>query len=279
MIDKEKLQVSIVIINYNTFELTCNCIQSIYDKTKEIEFEIILIDNASTENPPEDFLKRFPKIILIKSKVNLGFSKGNNLGISNSNAEYILLLNSDTVLLNDAISICYQKINTNDSIGIITSKLLSVDGSIQHQCHKFETISLKLIELLRIHKLWSKEKRSEKLLNGYFNHEQEMVVDRIWGTFFMFSKNILKSFPDKKLADRFFMYGEDNEWCYQLDKYTSQHILYWPDAEVEHLIGGSKFNEISNSKKNDVILANKKIYLQDYYGVLKTRLLLLLNRI
>jgi len=275
----KEIQVSIIIINYNTFDLTCNCIQSIYTKTIGVSFDIILVDNASTERKPEDFVKIFPKIKLVKSKVNLGFSKGNNLGISKSKSKTVLLLNSDTILINDAVSICYSKINSENSIGIITAKLLSKDGSIQHQCHKFETISLKLIELLRIHKFWSNAKRSNKLLNGYFNHEEEAIVDRVWGTFFMFKREILNAFPEKKLAERFFMYGEDNEWCYQLNKYTQLKILYYPIAKVEHLIGGSKFDELSRLKKNNVILTNKKVYLSEYYGLFKTKILFLLNRI
>src|ERR1700722_7652798 len=96
--------VSIIIINYNTFELTKNCIESVRFKTT-IPYEIILVDNNSTERPADEFKNLFPDIKLVKSKVNCGFSKGNNLGIEVAQGDYILLLNSDTILLNNAIDL------------------------------------------------------------------------------------------------------------------------------------------------------------------------------
>ena len=261
---------SIIILNYNTFEMTCNCIHSVLEKTKGWSIEIILVDNASTERNADDFLVRFPEIKLIKSEQNLGFSKGNNLGISRAKGTVLLLLNSDTILLNDAVSICAEELMKREEIGIITCKLRFPNSDIQHQCRRFERISLLLVELLRIHKLWSKSKRAKVLLNGYFDHETEIIADRIWGTFFMFKREILNEFPENKLADRFFMYGEDNEWCYQLAKFTSKNILYFPKAEVEHLMGGSKYGSEISKEKMETIQRNRKIYMNQYYGKLKT---------
>ncbi len=269
---------SIIILNYNTFEMTCNCINSVLEKTKDWSIEIILVDNASTERNVDDFLVRFPEIVLIKSEQNLGFSKGNNLGIARAKGSILLLLNSDTILLNDAVSICAEELMKREEIGIITCKLRYPNGDIQRQCRRFERISLRLIELLRIHKFWSKSKRAKVLLNGYFDHETEIVADRIWGTFFMFKKEILNEFPENKLADRFFMYGEDNEWCYQLAKFTSKKIVYFPKAEVEHLMGGSKYGKEISKEKMETIHRNRKIYMNQYYGKFRTRILDFLKR-
>jgi len=271
--------ISIIILNYNTFEMTCDCIQSVIDKTKNTNYEIIVVDNASSNCNPDNFLIRFPQINLVKSDVNLGFSKGNNLGIENSEGSVILLLNSDTILINDAISECFNRLIKEDEIGIITCKLLFPNGDIQHQCRPFDTISLNLTERLRIHKLWSIEKRSRRLLGGYFDHKTEMICDRIWGTFFMFKKEILNSFPKNKLSDQFFMYGEDNEWCYQLRRYTNKKILYLPTAEVTHIMGGSKFNKSESPEKLAIINQNKKKYMSEYYGSFKTKVLFFLQGI
>src|SRR5690554_2468588 len=221
-----KIEVSIIIINFNTYQLTCECIESILDKTKGVSYEVILVDNDSKECNPDLFKEKFPFITLIKSKKNLGFSKGNNLGIENSKGDVVLLLNSDTVLVNDAISICYNRLIKEKEIGVITSKLIYPSGIIQQQCRKFESLTTLLIEQLRIHKLWSKEKRGKKMLGFYFDHQTEVNPDMIWGTFFMFKREILTCFPENKLAETFFMYGEDHEWCYQLKTFTDYHILY-----------------------------------------------------
>ena len=95
--------VSIIIINYNTFELTSQCIASVEEQTKGIAYEIILVDNASKECSPQQFTAKFPTIHLIESSVNLGFAGGNNLGIAAAQGDVILLLNSDTKLINNAV--------------------------------------------------------------------------------------------------------------------------------------------------------------------------------
>src|SRR6187551_458695 len=97
------MDVSIIIINYNTFDLTSNCIRSVVEQTKNVSYEIILVDNASVEKDAVEFSNIFPQIVLVKSSTNLGFAKGCNLGIEHSKGDYILLLNSDTVLVNNAV--------------------------------------------------------------------------------------------------------------------------------------------------------------------------------
>src|ERR1700679_2214851 len=96
------MELSIIIINYNTFGLTCNCIQSIYDKLTDVEYEIVLVDNASVECDPNLFKEKFSGITLVINPVNTGFTGGNNTGIEYSKGEYLLLLNSDTELINNA---------------------------------------------------------------------------------------------------------------------------------------------------------------------------------
>ena len=96
------MQLSIIIINYNTFTLTCNCIRSIHEKLTGLSYEIVLVDNASVERDPNEFKALFPDIVLVASKENTGFTGGNNLGLKHASGEYILLLNSDTELINNA---------------------------------------------------------------------------------------------------------------------------------------------------------------------------------
>lgn len=272
-------EVSIIIINYNTFALTCNCIASIYEKTQEISVEIILVDNKSTECNPDLFLGKFPQIKLIKSNENVGFSGGNNLGVAQAEGNVILFLNSDVVLINNAIDLAYKKLTTSPDIGVITCLLQYEDDSIQCQCRRFETISLKLVELFRIHKLlWSPQKRAVRLLSSYFNHKTEMIVDRIWGTFFMFKREVLEKLPNNKWSDKLFMYGEDDEWCYQLRRYTNYSILYYPEAKIIHFLGSSEFGRGNPPEKMKIIMQNKKMVMNEYYGVFKTKILFLIDK-
>src|SRR5258708_6435494 len=125
------MQLSIIIINYNTFQFTCNCIQSIHEKLIDVEYEIVLVDNASVECDANLFKEKFPDINLVISKINTGFTGGNNLGIENSKGEYLLLLNSDTELINNAPKICLDYIRQHKEVGMVTCQLLYPNGKIQ----------------------------------------------------------------------------------------------------------------------------------------------------
>ena len=154
------MQLSIIIINYNTFQLTCNCIQSIKEKLHDLTYEIILVDNDSSECDPNLFLKKFPDIRLIVSAENTGFTGGNNIGIAKAKGEYILLLNSDTELINNAPKICYDYMQQHPEVGMTTAQLIYPDGKIQYNCRRFRTISWELLEIFRFIFCYQKERKS-----------------------------------------------------------------------------------------------------------------------
>lgn len=223
--------VSIIIINYNTFQLTCDCIRSVLDNTR-CNVEIILVDNASFECDASLFVERFPAIKLIKSVTNLGFAKGNNLGIQQARADYILLLNSDTVLLNNAIDLSVERIKKDSRIGALSCQLVSADGSLQAASNEFSSIRKNIGRTFRLQKIFPGLRF--KNLNLQVEHETEWI----WGTFFLFPKTILSHFKGGKLSDDFFMYGEDQQWCYKLRR-SGYTVLYFPKAKILHFIGAS----------------------------------------
>ncbi len=271
------IDVSIIIINHNTFKLTCNCIQSVIRKTEGINYEIILVDNASSDVNPDLFKERFPFINLIKSKINSGFAKGNNLGINHAQGEYILLLNSDTELFNNAIKITYDKIKLEPTIGVISAKLISPDGKVQNSCQRFPSIKYETIELLRLHKLFSRKKQGELLLGAFFSHTYETEPDWVWGTFFMFRRTILNKFPETKLTETFFMYMEDVEWCYII-RQNGFKIVYYPEAVVIHHGGGSAFLN-SKAKKDEQMYKNEIKFMKLYYGYFRCTMGILIKKI
>ena len=237
----KKIQVSIIIINYNTFELTCQCIQSILDKTQLVSFEIILVDNASVECDPEMFKEKYPFIKLIKSDINLGFSKGNNLGIKASKGEVILLLNSDTLMINDAISICYNRIIYDTSIGVITCNISFQDGRFQWSGFRFPSIFNEFQKAFRIYKFYGSNWKKIVYL-GIESNKSEFEADWLIGAFFMFRKNILEFFPENKLHDQFFMYEEYVYWSYFIKNNLNFKNIVLNKAKIIHYINGSKVN-------------------------------------
>lgn len=251
-------EISFIIINYNTFDLTCKCIGSIKTKVQEVRYEIILVDNASEEMTPDSFLDKFPDINLIKSDVNLGFAKGNNLGISHSQGEFICLINSDAEILEGDFKKGISKLDKTDC-SFLTGELIYPDGRIQHNCQSFPSFLKRLAEHTRIHKLFTKSFRSKYLQGFYFDYSKEGRPDWIWGTFMLFKKNLLSVFEDKKLPEDFFMYGEDMLWCYTAIQ-TGKYPFYSPSFVILHHLGRS------NGNSEEMIQTNEQIFIKKNYN-------------
>lgn len=242
--------VSIIIINYKTFDYTKKCIESIIQYTKNIAFEIILVDNFSNDGSAEKLKHLYPTLTHIQNNTNLGFSKANNIGILEAKGDVILLLNSDTELFEDTISYCYDYIMNGKTNSIVSCKLIYPNNQIQYQCSTFPSIKNNIIEMFRLQKLLSKEKAAKVLYSTYFDHNSEAAPEWIWGTFFMFHKKSLEKLNHKKLDDTFFMYGEDMKWCYDF-KHVGCNIVYLPNKKIIHHVG--KSSTVISEKTNQIV--------------------------
>jgi len=232
------MKISIIIINYNTFILTCNCIRSVYEKLKEVDFEIVLVDNASSECSPLLFKKEFPGITLVINETNTGFAGGNNMGLQYSTGDFLLLLNSDTELINNAPKICLDYLLANKEVGMATCQLIYPNGTIQFNCRRFRTITWELLEIFPFYRLLPKAKREALMLHRYFDHKSFMDCDWVWGAFMLFHKSMIPQLPHKKLSEDFFMYCEDVLWCWEF-KQLGYNVHFLPEAKVMHVHKGS----------------------------------------
>ncbi len=231
--------VSVIIVNYNTFKVTCDCIERVISHTKQVPYEIIVVDNASPKDNPDLFLTRFPSIKLIKSSENGGFAKGNNLGMASAKGDIILLLNSDTLLTEDSISIAAAYLQQHTDIGALTVRLTYPDGKLQHTARKFRSVRNEVLDLMRpLLMLMPYKKRSQLMLNQYFNGDYNTYADWVSGAFMMFQKTTLDKMDGKQLDERFFMYGEDQLWCYQFSQLGYRNF-YLADTTVIHIHSAS----------------------------------------
>jgi len=247
-------QVSIIIVNYNTFEYTYNCIASIIQKTKRITFEIIVVDNASENFDSTNLKKLSSNIKVIMNPSNIGFAKANNIGIKESSGEVIVLLNNDTYLINDAISLTYSGLVGDPEIGVAGCKLLNEDQSWQRSFFDFPTISYQFKTLLRIKK------------KG-INVNKKQSVPWITGAFLMFKKDCLKHFPKQKLHDDFFMYCEDIQWGFNFRK-NGLKTYYLPAGEIVHYHGKSSSYDSDFNKKLKFYYPNLMKLLKIEHGYL-----------
>jgi GT2 family glycosyltransferase len=257
------MTVSIVIVNSNTFRLTSDCIRSVIQFTKGTAYEIILVDNASTECDADKFLEEFPTIRLIKSDRNGGFARGNNLGIAKAKGEYILLLNSDTILQEDSVSKSLGQFPLSSNVAVLGCRMIFPGGAVQYTARRFRTIKWELLDLFRfIPLMMSYKRRSRLMLGKYFRHDEGVECDWLNGAFFMFPSSILEQLPGKKLDDRFFMYGEDQLWCEQIKK-LGYKIGFYAGTTIIHINSGS-----TDIKKQ---LALRKIMMKHELEIMQVR--------
>lgn len=267
------MDVSVIVINYNTFDLTCACLRSIYLYTKDVRFEIILVDNASDKEDPEKFKTEFPAIRLIKSEKNLGFSKGNNLGITYATGRHLLLLNSDIELIEDSISKCVTFLDKNEKIGVVSPRLIYPDGSVQPVAERFPSIRIEILRLFKVHRFLSRKRRGKIFLGYLFDYSHNIQADSVWGAFFMVRREVVNLLPGSRLNDDFFMYGEDMAWCYEIRK-TGFEVWYYAGTTAIHIHSYSFEKENpGKDKKLEMMLDNKYSFLKKrgriYLSILK----------
>jgi len=238
------IDVSIVIVSYNTKEMTLDCIGSIYSQSKGFSFNIIVVDNASTDGSPEAIAKIFPEVKLIRCEANLGFAAGNNRGFLYATGQYVLLLNSDTLILDNAIDVSVNFMADNPKVGVLGCRVFLPDGSQQQTI--FRDISLTSlftnIFLPNFIKRKSRYFGQSRYMGIDLNEDHE--VDAVAGCYMLIRQEILSSVGN--LDEDFFFYGEEAEWCYRIRR-KGWKIIYHPKAKILHYGGGSTV-KISSQK-------------------------------
>jgi hypothetical protein len=148
------IDLSIVIVNWNTKRLLCDCIESIIEKTKINNYEIIVVDNASTDDSVGEVKQKFPDVKIIENNENVGFAKANNIGITMSKGEYICLSNTDIKLLNNALDRMYLFLKKNNNVGMVLPKLYDGNLEISRCCRNFPSLFNLFCEAVYIYKIF-----------------------------------------------------------------------------------------------------------------------------
>ena len=230
--------VSILIVSYNTQEETLACIESVYDQTKEVTFELIVVDNASQDGSAEAIEAKFPDLTLIKSKDNLGFAGANNLAAENATGEYLLLLNPDTVILDQAIDRVVKFARENPDAGLYGGRTFFEDMTLNaNSCHGAPTPW----SLLCMGTGFSTLFRGSRFFNpeglGAWQRDDVREVDCITGCFLLIERSIWEELGGFDLD--YFMYGEDTDLCMRARQRGSKCLIN-PEARLIHYGGRSE---------------------------------------
>jgi GT2 family glycosyltransferase len=232
------IRISVVIVNYNTSRLLDDCLQSVYSRTAGASFEVIVVDNGSDDDSVRMVGKRYPQARLVANDRNAGFSVACNAGIREAGGEYVVLLNSDTVLENDALTILADFLDANPRAGICGPRLQNADGTPQKSVAETPTLGRVFwnfaAQTLGGYKpTWQREYEPER-----FGYDRTLRIEgeSLTGACLAIRKSI---FDDLGLLDeRFFFYMEEADWTLRAAR-TGWEIWFVADAVVRHLHGAS----------------------------------------
>jgi GT2 family glycosyltransferase len=227
---------SVVIVNWNTREFLSRCLRSVYDTTLDLDFEVIVVDNGSTDGSQDMVRRKFPAVSLIVNTENKGFAKANNQAIRRSRGRYVLLLNSDAFVCENTIEHTVAFMDGHPEAGMAGCKLLYEDGRLQPSCYAFPTLSTEFFIAVGLDRLFPKSRLFGKYGMTYWDFDDIREVDVILGAFMMVRATAIDEVG--LMDERYFMYSEEVDWCYRFrDK--GWRIYFYPHVEAVHVGGGS----------------------------------------
>lgn len=230
------LELSITICSWNTLDDTRACLASLELLRTECSFEVIVIDNGSSDGSPDMIEAEFPWVRLIRSAQNLGFTGGHNACLATREAPDALVLNSDTIVHPGALRTMVDYSKANPEVGILGPKLLNPDGSLQFSCRRFPNPVAALFRNTFVGKLFPNNRWTREYLMADWTHDAPRAVDWVSGAALYVTKHAIDTVG--VLDEEYFMYCEDVDWCFRTHR-AGLGVMYLPTAVITHAIGTS----------------------------------------
>ena len=265
---------SIVIVSWNVCDFLRSCLSSVPVDQRDLVIEVIVVDSASEDGSAQMIRDEFPWVRLVSCSENVGFPKGNNIGMRDATGRFLLLLNPDTEIIGDALSRMVTYLEENVEVGIVGAQLLDSDGSIQSSRRRFPSIATALFE-----STWLQPYAPKKMMRHYFAEDlpvdSPVEVDWLVGACLMARKEVVDQVG--LMDEAFFMYSEELDWCRRI-KEQGWRIVYLPQAQIIHHVGRSSEQAVTERHIN--FQRAKLRYFRKYHGRFPTmliRAILLLN--
>jgi len=264
---------SIIIVSFNTKDLLLDLLGSLkksikFAKKSGYFIETIVIDNNSTDSTVAELKKNFKWIKLIANSRNIGFSAASNKGILKAKGEVILLLNSDTKVSENTLVECLDYLNTEQKVGALTCRLELPNGRIDPASHRgFPTPWNSFCYFTGLEKLFARSRLFAGYHQGWKDLKEVHQIDSCSGAFMMVRQTVINKIG--LLDDRFFMYGEDLDWCYRI-KESGFQVIYFPQTKVIHYKGQSGRKKLPDNRiQHDLVKKIKKESKQNFYQTMK----------
>jgi len=225
------MDLSIIIVNWNTRNLLCQCIDSLTQTLKKIDTEIFVVDNGSADGSVATVREKFPVVKLIENTVNMGFARANNQAIYQSSGEYLLFLNPDTRVKNEAIPTMLSFMSAHAKAGLVGAQLLNADGSRQNSIANFPSLATELLNKSLLRRLFP-----EKFPGKERDYPGPVEVDSVIGACMLVRRETVEQVG--LLDEGYFLFLEETDWCFRMKK-AGWKIYHIPGAEVLHFQGKS----------------------------------------
>lgn len=226
-----------MIVTWNAREVLLDALSSIErvvlacEGPNRIETETLVVDNGSEDGSVEAVRARFPWVDLICLPANLGFARGNNVGLERCTGRHAVLLNSDTLVLPDALESCVRYLDANPGVGVVGPQLLNPDLSKQNCIHNFPSLVSEIIPKGVLETIFPKTFPSKR-----YHHPQPIAVDAVLGACLFVRREVLKEVG--LMPEDYFFFLEETDWCFQIKK-AGYQVIHVPTAQVIHIFGAS----------------------------------------
>ncbi len=231
------MDLSVVVVSFNAREYLRRCLATVREHTKGVSCELIVVDNASWDGSAQMVEADFPQAALIRLPANQGFAAACNRGMERAAGEFILLLNPDTELSDDAFSPMVAYCRQNSSVGVLGPRLLNSDGSLQLSCRHFPSHLTSLFNRQSVlTRLFPGNPFSRRYLMTDWGHDRVAPVDWLSGACLLLRREMVERIGG--MDEGFFMYIEDVDLCYRAHQ-AGYQVVYFPEVAVTHHIGKS----------------------------------------
>ena len=255
----EQVDVSVIIVNCNTRDLLAQCLQSLYDTTSDVDFEVIVVDNASSDGSPAMLRKRFPQVQLVENRQNVGFGQANNQAIERCRGRYVLLLNSDTQLLPGSLDKTVRFMDEHPRAGIVGVRLLNPDGAFQASYTPFPTLWREFLILSGLGRLLVRPtfpSYGPRIQKG-----AQKIKGYVEGAYLMARCESLDQIG--WLDERIFMYAEEVDWCYRFYQ-AGWEIWYLPQVPIIHY--GGQSSKKQRGRMEAELYRSRVYFFRKHYG-------------
>lgn len=230
------MDVSIIIVNWNTKNILRDCLRSVYEQAGDVDYEVIVVDNASTDGSLDMIKSDFERVVLLENAQNKGFATANNQGMEIAKGRYVLLLNSDTVVLDGAIAKTVSFADAHPRAGVTGCRVLNADRTLQPTCFMFPSILNMFLSSTYLYKFFPRSRFFGRERMTWWDRSDVRQVDVVTGCFMLVRREAIDQVG--VMDERFFMYAEETDWCYRFRE-EGWDVTFTPAGQIIHLGGQS----------------------------------------